>query len=52
MESTLNVVNAVLPQELALLTGAPLAALAPCNGDDCNSDSGGCDSDASCGQDC
>ena len=23
-----------------------------CDGDDCNGDQGGCDSDASCGQDC
>jgi len=43
----IKVVNAVLPEELVLNVGS-----CNCNGDGCNDDDGGCDSDASCGQDC
>lgn len=45
----LRVVDAVLPEELVLSLGT---ASAPCPGDDCNDDQGGCTHDASCGQDC
>jgi len=42
------VVKAILPTELA----TSVASGSACNGDGCNSDQGGCSSDASCGQDC
>lgn len=45
----LYVVDAVLPEELVLNLGV---ASAPCPGDGCNDDQGGCPHDASCGQDC
>ena len=41
-------VEAVLPDEL-VLGGKNFS---DCPGDGCNSDSGGCSSDAGCGQDC
>lgn len=47
--SDLQIVNAVLPNELVLDLGT---AIGPCRGDDCNSDQGGCTHDSSCGQDC
>jgi len=44
----IQVVSAVLPTELVL----GISGYSGCQGDDCNSDDGGCQHDASCGQDC
>jgi len=44
-----RILKADLPEEIVLDSGDYMGR---CNGDDCNSDQGGCDSDASCGQDC
>jgi len=43
------VVDAILPEELELSMSS---CVGTCQGDGCNSDTGGCPSDASCGQDC
>lgn len=40
--------QAILPDELTL----GVRVYSDCGGDGCNDDQGGCDSDASCGQDC
>lgn len=47
--SEISIVDAVLPGELVLNTGS---CVDTCQGDGCNGDTGGCGSDASCGQDC
>lgn len=48
----IRVVNAIFPKELELQPRASLSGLTSCPGDGCNSDQGGCEGDASCGQDC
>jgi len=47
MGENVKITQAVLPEELVLGVSQ-----FPCPGDDCNSDQGGCNGDANCGQDC
>ena len=49
----IRVVDAIFPRELELQPRTSLSgSMSSCPGDGCNSDQGGCESDASCGQDC
>ena len=49
----IRVVDAIFPRELELQPRTSLSgSISLCPGDGCNSDQGGCESDASCGQDC